>query len=646
MDAEIDLLCALVARAGQIVSKDELIERAWEGVAVTDNSLEQAISSLRRTLDAAAPRRYIETEARRGYRFVEPVRRSERRETDDAIDALLAPHRAWIEGRAALESLERTQILRAREVFARVIGVAPAQASAHVGLANACVLQFEMTRADRTPDVEALAAAAHHAREACRLDPDEGEGWATLGFVLERTGDRRDALAALRRAVALEPDNWRHHLRLSYGGWGEERLRAARRTLALLPGFALAHWLAASVHVVRLALGDAGREIAAGLVRPPQPAAPHARFSAVALNWLSGLLKLRAGDDEGALADFDRELAAESSGHLYAREVCANTSYAVGALHLRRHRLDEAGAAFGRALDRVERHPLALVGLAHVRGVQSRLAGAAALAAGDAVGATPPSEEVMARAALLTLNGRPAEAAALALRWLDDAEPGPIGWLLPLESAATNRGAAGPLGAGAREAACPRGLTSQRISRRLSLPQCPSLSFRCGHDPAVDFAREHVDASRQLLNVLGQLGVGREQLVQSRRLLCGNLQALLVRARQVLAMLSVGVGVHLVAVGLAGLGKQDERSGICGLKAEREIEQDERVDVEMHVPHRVDSDPRDDDNGLPDQEARRAEVAGEGFRGLPEPARSKGAVQMKMGAVEAVVVGKPVCHRA
>ena len=91
-----------------------------------------------------------------------------------------------------------------------------------------------------------------------------GEAWATLGFILDRTGHRADALAASRMAVTLEPDNWRHHLRLGYVSWGEERLREARRTLALLPGFPLAHWLAATVHVARQAfdfedivLGDA-----------------------------------------------------------------------------------------------------------------------------------------------------------------------------------------------------------------------------------------------------------------------------------------------------------------------------------------------------------------------------------------------------
>ena len=40
----------LVARAGQIISKDDLLEAGWKDVAVGDNSIEQAISSLRRLL--------------------------------------------------------------------------------------------------------------------------------------------------------------------------------------------------------------------------------------------------------------------------------------------------------------------------------------------------------------------------------------------------------------------------------------------------------------------------------------------------------------------------------------------------------------------------------------------------------------------
>jgi len=415
-----DVLCALVARPGQILTKDQLIEASWRDVAVTDNSVEQAVSALRRLLDSGAPQQYIETQARRGYRFVAPVTKVERRATDAALEALLAPHRAWIDGRAAIESLERSEIARARSVFAGVVEAAPTQASAHVGLANACVMQFEMTRAEAAPDLAALALAAEHAREACRLDADYGEAWATLGFVLERTGDRADALAALRRAVSLEPDNWRHQVRLSYGSWGEERLRAARRALALVPGLGMAHWLAATVHVARQAFADAERDLRAGLETPEQTAG---RFSTVALHWLTGLLLLRNGEHDAALDQFERELAREGRGHLYARELCANTCYAIGALHLRGGRTIEAASAFRQAIARVPRHPGAQVGLAFSEGIGLDRSESAASSI----------EAVFANAAALIRKGGADEAAARIERTLAEAPPGNTGWLLPVE---------------------------------------------------------------------------------------------------------------------------------------------------------------------------------------------------------------------
>ena len=357
---QFDLLHVFATRPHQILSKDSLIEAAWHDVAVTDNSLEQAISGLRRMLGAE----YIETHARRGYRFAAEVTRSEIRETDDALEALLAPHRMWIEGRAALETLARDQIVHARDVFERVVAQVPEQAPAHVGLANACAMQFEMTRADREPDRQALDVALTHARDACRLDAQYGEAWATLGFVLNRTGDHAAALAALRRAVALEPDNWRHRIRLSYASWGEERLREARRTLALLPEFPLAHWLAASVLIARQAVSEAERELTAGIAAQAHQSGGVARFSGIALHWLRGLIRYAGGDEAGALEDFDRELSYETSGHLYARECCANTWYAIGAVRLRRGERAEARQAFEQALTRLSIHPMALAGLA------------------------------------------------------------------------------------------------------------------------------------------------------------------------------------------------------------------------------------------------------------------------------------------
>jgi len=70
----IDLLLYLVARPSTLVSKDELFKALWPDVAVTDNALTQAVSELRQALgDDPAEPSYIQTVARRGYRFIAPV---------------------------------------------------------------------------------------------------------------------------------------------------------------------------------------------------------------------------------------------------------------------------------------------------------------------------------------------------------------------------------------------------------------------------------------------------------------------------------------------------------------------------------------------------------------------------------------------
>ena len=96
-----------------------------------------------------------------------------------------------------------------------------------------------------------------------------------------------------------------------------------------------------------------------------------------------GLIHLARGDHDRALDHFERELAREGDGHLYARECAANTWYAIGALQLRQHRSADATAAFEQSLARVSRHPLAHVGLA--------AAGTPRHAAATDDGASPPA---------------------------------------------------------------------------------------------------------------------------------------------------------------------------------------------------------------------------------------------------------------
>jgi DNA-binding winged helix-turn-helix (wHTH) protein len=69
-----DVLVSLVARAGHLVSKEELLNEVWPDTFVEEANLSYTISLVRKALgDAVAPYEYIETVAKRGYRFIAPV---------------------------------------------------------------------------------------------------------------------------------------------------------------------------------------------------------------------------------------------------------------------------------------------------------------------------------------------------------------------------------------------------------------------------------------------------------------------------------------------------------------------------------------------------------------------------------------------
>lgn len=68
------VLMQLIRADGGVVSKDALIDEVWNGAAVSDHSVANAISDLRRALgDDRREPRYIETIPKRGYRLLVPA---------------------------------------------------------------------------------------------------------------------------------------------------------------------------------------------------------------------------------------------------------------------------------------------------------------------------------------------------------------------------------------------------------------------------------------------------------------------------------------------------------------------------------------------------------------------------------------------
>src|ERR1700761_332622 len=67
----LNILTALVTAQGDLVTKDELIERVWPGMVVEENAIQAHISAIRKLLGEDA--RLIATVPGRGYRFAGPV---------------------------------------------------------------------------------------------------------------------------------------------------------------------------------------------------------------------------------------------------------------------------------------------------------------------------------------------------------------------------------------------------------------------------------------------------------------------------------------------------------------------------------------------------------------------------------------------
>eukprot|EP01032_Pedospumella_encystans_P036425 gene36425-41218_t len=79
----IDILHVLLERAGETVTKDQLIARAWPNTVVEEGNLRVHVAALRKTLGE----RHIENVVGRGYCFITPVVRSDAAPQPDAARA-------------------------------------------------------------------------------------------------------------------------------------------------------------------------------------------------------------------------------------------------------------------------------------------------------------------------------------------------------------------------------------------------------------------------------------------------------------------------------------------------------------------------------------------------------------------------------
>ena len=125
-----DALKYLVERAGEPLSKDQLLQALWPAVIVEENSLSQVISGLRQLLgESPGENRYIATLPRKGYRFVAPVTVVTGGEIATAVAALPPATSATLATQTAtppagIAAPSRTRFVPARLAAAAIVLIA------------------------------------------------------------------------------------------------------------------------------------------------------------------------------------------------------------------------------------------------------------------------------------------------------------------------------------------------------------------------------------------------------------------------------------------------------------------------------------------------------------------------------------------
>lgn len=255
----LQILEELLARPGELVTREQLIARLWpKGVVDFDTALNSAVHRLRTALgDHAETPRYIETIPRRGYRFIgrldPPTVASQETGTAPVAPvpgpAQTAPPRArgwplaaallliavasagvWTSrvevagmetegsgGSGVAQANERYlraqfffhrrspgDVVLARKYYEEAIQLDPGFASAWAGLAGTYWID---TVQGRLPREQGLPKVREAAERALAADPGIAEAHLRLAGYWSLVGDPRKQAEHLRRAVELEPDN-------------------------------------------------------------------------------------------------------------------------------------------------------------------------------------------------------------------------------------------------------------------------------------------------------------------------------------------------------------------------------------------------------------------------------------------------------
>lgn len=230
------LFLLLIDAAGEVVTREQLFERCWNGAPVGDASINRNVAQLRRAITASSPGAIaIETIPRTGYRLVRP----QHDQTDKAPRSFVPPP---TDDRAGLTSDRRALLVGGGTVLA-VAGLGGALWRRQQLQAEAADLASQGAELVRQEIPQEQPRAVQVLRRSVTLRPDDADSWAQLALAnrnLVEFGPPSATAAhvaacreAAARALALDPDNADARAALAklwpiFGDWlaSEQRLRS------------------------------------------------------------------------------------------------------------------------------------------------------------------------------------------------------------------------------------------------------------------------------------------------------------------------------------------------------------------------------------------------------------------------------------
>ncbi len=265
---------------GQLVTKDEILQRVWQDEEISDSSLTRCIHDLRQRLQVDRPgHKYIQTLYGRGYRINARVDVTD----PPSASSLLQPnprlwqaaqtqprvYEAYLEARYLFRQRNAQRLQRAIALYQQALGWDPAYAPAYVGLADCygCLVSWSALPLSQgkpliiaalaqaaaldpqTPGLKVMQAAMMSALDwqfteaealfqtALNNSVNDGESLLFYARHLIASGQAREAVKVMERVVVLDPlsplTHGFHSFVLHFAGQGAASVAAAHRSLEL-----------------------------------------------------------------------------------------------------------------------------------------------------------------------------------------------------------------------------------------------------------------------------------------------------------------------------------------------------------------------------------------------------------------------------